>query len=282
MIRTELYCVTKNFYPLIFILGDNSYKKYSRSKNFEALADDMVIDPKRRVFILEEDSIVDTSNDSLVEENMLDVGLKHSLRIEQITANPSKFEKIELGSEPLRKRVGIDDTLRESQLKASILTHSAKFNFKNQEKLRNSSLVKESAIGTNSPVLKSRHFRSTANQDENSLKFGEPSPRGARTQRSPDQYTKHKFDKDVKTQVIKLQKSKVVRIDKEKYFNMMEQEDDQEDSLSDHLKKKRKNSESFDIDVDNTTVSSDEYSEYKIDLDEEGNDRNMNFRHFVN
>jgi hypothetical protein len=82
MIRTELYCVTKNFYPLIFILGDNSYKKYSRSKNFEALADDMVIDPKRRVFILEEDSIVDTSNDSLVEENMLDVGLKHSLRIE--------------------------------------------------------------------------------------------------------------------------------------------------------------------------------------------------------
>ena len=91
MLKTELYCVTKNFYPLTFILGDKSYRKYIL--NPEKLAEDMIIDPKRRVFILEEE-VTGTIEDegSIVEENLLDIGLKNSLRLDQITTHDSKYE----------------------------------------------------------------------------------------------------------------------------------------------------------------------------------------------
>lgn len=44
---------------------------------------------------------------------------------------------------------------------------------------------------------------------------------------------------------------------------------------------KRKKTDSFDLDRDNTTESSEIYSDYKIDLDEDGNDLNMPNQGFV-
>ena len=207
MIRTELYCVTKNFYPLIFILGDNSYRRYKG--NFEALADEMIIDPKHRVFVLEEDSIIDTLNDSLVEENMLDVGLKTSLKLDQITENPSKYEKHVPGSVPIKKVGTLDDvTLGTTELKKNILTSSAKLYVKNSTKLINSNLVKDSALGRTSPTFKQQKFKSTIEHLELSRKFSRESPRGPMTQRSLKE-SSFKFellDKDTKSPLFKLQK----------------------------------------------------------------------------
>lgn len=79
LLKTELYCITKNFNPLSFILGDNSYRKYVLEP--EKIAEDMIIDPNRRVFLLEEEELFG-SDESKIEENMLDMGLKNSLRLD--------------------------------------------------------------------------------------------------------------------------------------------------------------------------------------------------------
>lgn len=245
MLKTELYCVTKNFYPLIFILGERSYSKYVHRP--ASLADDMIIDPKRRVFILEEEDY-DSGDETLVEENLLDIGLKHSFR--QLDLEDIKESK-KYRSVPLK-----NDSLRESQLKASVLTQSTKFYLKNASKLRESHMIKGQTIGRNDSYSNAATLRKQIEEMESS---GQLSPQ------STHRLNMIKNSSNFSPDILKVKKMFKEEIDEQKELKLL----------------KRKKTDSFDLDRDNTTESSEIYSDYKIDLDEDGNDLNMPNQGFV-